>query len=176
MKFASTYVGVLAGLLLLPAFPAPAQGEHYDEEYRSASLVGAPGLFMTWDAETLGGGEVSAGLGFSYYNRDPGRLMLRQLPVAFAITLSRVTEIRSSEESFKEKSPGNRILRPDRIGVTRFFANRGFQVTGIDNNQRAFFFGPEGDTGWILSSLRKEIPGYCHHAIDIRDREAVRSV
>jgi len=60
--------------------------------------------------------------------------------------------------------------------VTRFFAKKGFQVTGIDNNQRASFFGPEGDTRWILSSLRTQIPDYRHHAIDIRDREAVRSL
>ncbi len=57
--------------------------------------------------------------------------------------------------------------------VTRFFAKQGFQVTGIDNNQRAVFFGPEGDTRWVLSRLHQEIPDYRHLDIDIRDREAV---
>ncbi len=57
--------------------------------------------------------------------------------------------------------------------VTRFFAKQGFQVTGIDNNQRAVFFGPEGDTRWVLSRLQAEIPDYHHLDIDIRDREAV---
>ena len=56
--------------------------------------------------------------------------------------------------------------------VSIFLARQGFQVTGIDSNHRALFFGPEGDTSWVLERLRREIPGYRHEAIDIcvRDR------
>jgi CDP-paratose 2-epimerase len=57
--------------------------------------------------------------------------------------------------------------------VTRSFARLGFAITGIDNNQRAIFFGAEGDTSWVRAQLQSEIPGYRHAAIDIRDREAV---
>jgi len=57
--------------------------------------------------------------------------------------------------------------------VTRSFARLGFSVTGIDDNHRAVFFGPEGDTSWVLNQLQSEIPAYRHAAIDIRDREAV---
>jgi CDP-paratose 2-epimerase len=57
--------------------------------------------------------------------------------------------------------------------VTRSFSKLGFSVTGIDSNHRAVFFGPEGDTSWVLGQLQKEIPAYRHEAIDIRDREAV---
>ena len=57
--------------------------------------------------------------------------------------------------------------------VTRSFARWGFSVTGIDSNHRAVFFGPEGDTSWVLGKLQAEIPDYHHAAIDIRDREAV---
>jgi CDP-paratose 2-epimerase len=57
--------------------------------------------------------------------------------------------------------------------VTRCFARLGFSVTGIDSNHRAVFFGPEGDTGWMLDLLRSEIADYTHSAIDIRDRQAV---
>jgi CDP-paratose 2-epimerase len=57
--------------------------------------------------------------------------------------------------------------------VARSFARRGFSVTGIDNNHRAVFFGPEGDTSWVLGQLQSEIAGYRHFAIDIRDRDAV---
>jgi CDP-paratose 2-epimerase len=57
--------------------------------------------------------------------------------------------------------------------VTRSFARLGFSVTGIDDNHRALFFGPEGDTSWVLDKLRSEIPDYRHLAIDIRDRERV---
>jgi CDP-paratose 2-epimerase len=57
--------------------------------------------------------------------------------------------------------------------VSRFFARQGFQVHGIDDNHRAVFFGPEGDTRWVLERLRYEIPGYRHAALDIRDRDSV---
>ena len=57
--------------------------------------------------------------------------------------------------------------------VCIFFAKRDFRVTGIDSNHRAIFFGPEGDTSWVLERLRREIPGYRHEALDIRNREGV---
>ncbi|HEX3746932.1 MAG TPA: NAD-dependent epimerase/dehydratase family protein [Bryobacteraceae bacterium] len=57
--------------------------------------------------------------------------------------------------------------------VSVFFSHHGYQVFGIDSNHRAVFFGPEGDTSWVLGRLRREIPGYRHQALDIRDREGV---
>ena len=57
--------------------------------------------------------------------------------------------------------------------VSVYFSRQGYQVFGIDSNHRAVFFGPEGDTSWVLERLRREIPGYRHRALDIRDREAV---
>jgi len=60
--------------------------------------------------------------------------------------------------------------------VTRSFARMGFHVAGIDDNHRATFFGSEGDTSWVLSQLRAEVPGYEHEAIDIRDRERILEV
>src|SRR3984885_5707346 len=57
--------------------------------------------------------------------------------------------------------------------VWGFFARQGFQIYGIDDNHRAIFFGPEGDTSWVLEHLRREIPAYRHAALDIRDREGV---
>ena len=56
--------------------------------------------------------------------------------------------------------------------VSLFFARKGYRVTGIDSNHRAVFFGPEGDTTWVLQRLRENIPGYRHEALDIsKDRE-----
>jgi CDP-paratose 2-epimerase len=60
--------------------------------------------------------------------------------------------------------------------VVRFFAQLGFAVSGIDDNHRRIFFGPDGDTSWVLSELKEELPGYRHHGIDIRDRDAVLSL
>ncbi len=55
--------------------------------------------------------------------------------------------------------------------VSRFFARQNFRIHGIDSNHRAIFFGPEGDTSWVLDQLRREIPEYQHHALDIRERD-----
>jgi CDP-paratose 2-epimerase len=56
--------------------------------------------------------------------------------------------------------------------VATYFAKLGWRITGVDNNLRAVFFGPEGDTRWTLSRLR-ELPSYDHRDLDIRDREGV---
>jgi CDP-paratose 2-epimerase len=57
--------------------------------------------------------------------------------------------------------------------VLLYFARNEFAVTGIDDNHRAVFFGAEGDTGWVLDRIRREVPGYRHEALDIRNREGV---
>ena len=54
--------------------------------------------------------------------------------------------------------------------VSGYLARQGFRIFGIDNNERAVFFGPEGDTSWSLQRLRANIPGYTHFNTDIRDR------
>lgn len=53
------------------------------------------------------------------------------------------------------------------------YDRKGDQVLGIDNNMRADFFGPNGDTSWNLERLQKSTRRFAHHALDIRDREAV---
>jgi CDP-paratose 2-epimerase len=60
--------------------------------------------------------------------------------------------------------------------MVRFFSRRGFQVTGVDNNQRSVFFGPEGDTSWSLQLLRDEVRDYEHSTVDIRNRDAILSL
>ncbi len=54
--------------------------------------------------------------------------------------------------------------------VVRHFTELGWHVVGIDNNQRAVFFGPEGDTGWNLLQLMRTCPSYVHYDVDVRDR------
>jgi CDP-paratose 2-epimerase len=60
--------------------------------------------------------------------------------------------------------------------VCQFFAANGFEIHGVDNNQRAVFFGPQGDTRWNQQRLQSEIHGFVHHEIDIRDRAGVRAL
>jgi CDP-paratose 2-epimerase len=57
--------------------------------------------------------------------------------------------------------------------VSIFFARQGCAIHGVDNNQRAAFFGPQGDTRWNQERLKKSIPGFVHHELDIRDRQGV---
>ena len=58
--------------------------------------------------------------------------------------------------------------------VCAYFARAlGYTVHGVDNNQRAVFFGPQGDTRWNQSRLAAELKGFVHHELDIRDRAGV---
>ncbi len=57
--------------------------------------------------------------------------------------------------------------------VCLYFGRMGFTLHGVDNNQRAVFFGEAGDTRWNQSRLAKELPDFVHHELDIRDRQGV---
>src|SRR5215212_10688896 len=57
--------------------------------------------------------------------------------------------------------------------VCVYFASLGYTIHGVDNNQRAVFFGPQGDTRWNQTRLTKELRGFVHHELDIRDRAGV---
>ena len=57
--------------------------------------------------------------------------------------------------------------------VVSYFAEKGHAIYGIDNNMRADFFGPGGDTSWRQKELSGKYPEFKHSAIDIRDRAAV---
>src|ERR1700687_611797 len=56
------------------------------------------------------------------------------------------------------------------------FDRQGWQVTGIDNNMRADFFGPQGDTSWNLSRLKEQCKHFQHTDLDIRNREGVAKI
>lgn len=57
--------------------------------------------------------------------------------------------------------------------VCVYFSQEGWEVHGVDNNQRAVFFGPAGDTRWNQARLARDLPGFHHHELDIRDRAGV---
>ena len=56
------------------------------------------------------------------------------------------------------------------------FSQAGHQIVGLDNNQRAAFFGPQGDTRWNQHRLESKIKGYRHVELDIRDRDGILSL
>ena len=57
--------------------------------------------------------------------------------------------------------------------VCSYFGRRGFAVHGLDNNQRAVFFGPAADTRFNQARLARELPRFTHHELDVRDRAGV---
>lgn len=60
--------------------------------------------------------------------------------------------------------------------AVRLCSNNGFTVVGIDNDMRAVFFGQEASTAWKRHELESTISGYTHHAVDIRDRDALARI
>ena len=50
-----------------------------------------------------------------------------------------------------------------------FFCEKGFDVIGIDNNLRKFFFGSEGSTLWVKNLLLKKNKNFKSLNIDIRN-------
>lgn len=56
--------------------------------------------------------------------------------------------------------------------VVAYFSKLGWSVHGVDNNMRADFFGPAGDTRWNQARLEATCSNFTHHEMDIRDRSA----
>ena len=54
------------------------------------------------------------------------------------------------------------------------FAERGFDVVGVDNDMRRVFFGEDASTAWNRGQLERRLGGrYTHNDIDIRDQDAL---
>lgn len=60
--------------------------------------------------------------------------------------------------------------------VCKHFSMLGWEIHGIDNNQRAIFFGSAGDTRWNQKRLEQNLVNFEHHEIDIRERQSVKEV
>jgi CDP-paratose 2-epimerase len=56
--------------------------------------------------------------------------------------------------------------------ATRFFHERGFDIVGVDNNMRQYFFGADGSTTWNREQL-EGLTNYRHRDVDIRDTAAI---
>ena len=57
-----------------------------------------------------------------------------------------------------------------------FFCEKGFDVIGIDNNLRKFFFGSEGSTLWVKNSLLKKNKNFKSLNIDIRNYDKLEKL
>lgn len=54
-----------------------------------------------------------------------------------------------------------------------FFADKGFEIVGIDNDMRKYFFGEDASTAWNVALLKDRIIKYHHIYKDIRDEKAM---
>ena len=57
--------------------------------------------------------------------------------------------------------------------TARFFHREGFDVVGIDNDMRSYFFGKEASVEWSTRALVDSLPRFQHVAVDIRDEASV---
>ena len=60
--------------------------------------------------------------------------------------------------------------------AVEFFAQKDFQIIGIDNDMRKYFFGDKASTSWNKNRLEKSFPNYQHKNIDIRDTKEIEEL
>lgn len=61
--------------------------------------------------------------------------------------------------------------------AAKFFAAKGFNIVGVDNDMRSYFFGKEASTDWNRQKVEKQLGGkYTHYKADIRDNEAIEKI
>src|SRR5688572_7402776 len=60
--------------------------------------------------------------------------------------------------------------------TVKFFHEKGLDVVGIDNNMREYFFGKDASTSWNTTLLKRTLPRYRHHSIDVREADGIQRV
>ena len=60
--------------------------------------------------------------------------------------------------------------------AVNFFSDKGFDVIGVDNNLRKFFFGKDGSTIWVKNKLLKRNKNFKNLNIDIRNYEKLKKI
>ncbi len=60
--------------------------------------------------------------------------------------------------------------------AVKFFHGKGFDVIGIDNNMREYFFGIDGSVVWNTELLKRTLPHFTHYSTDIRNEKAIQNI
>ena len=61
--------------------------------------------------------------------------------------------------------------------AVEFFIKQGFEIVGIDNDQRSYFFGADASTAWNRDRLKSKYKDkYRHYDYDIRDEQKIESL
>jgi CDP-paratose 2-epimerase len=58
----------------------------------------------------------------------------------------------------------------------KFFVNKGFDVIGIDNNDRKLFFGNNGDTNWLKNNLLKNFKKFTYYNTNIESYDSLKKI
>jgi len=58
----------------------------------------------------------------------------------------------------------------------KFFCEKGFDVIGIDNDLRSYFFGKEASTAWKKKLLEEKYNNYKHINLDIRNQKGIEKI
>ena len=57
--------------------------------------------------------------------------------------------------------------------TAKFLHQHGFDVVGVDNGMREYFFGSDASVDWNTRALESSLPRFRHHQMDVRDATAV---
>ncbi len=57
--------------------------------------------------------------------------------------------------------------------TVKFLHEKGFDIIGIDNNMRNYFFGKDGSTDWNTKHLTNSLSNFMHINVDIRNQESI---
>lgn len=60
--------------------------------------------------------------------------------------------------------------------AVRFFHRKNFNIVGIDNDSRKYFFGPSASTNWNRKLLEKKLSNYLHFNVDIRNTAKINEI
>ena len=60
--------------------------------------------------------------------------------------------------------------------ASEYFAKKDFQIIGLDNNLREYFFGADGSTQWNKQRLESGLKNYQHKDIDIREINDLKKI
>jgi CDP-paratose 2-epimerase len=61
--------------------------------------------------------------------------------------------------------------------AAKFFAEKGFEIVGVDNDMRSYFFGKEASTEWNRKKVEDQLRAkYTHYQADFRDDKAIDKI
>lgn len=58
----------------------------------------------------------------------------------------------------------------------KYFHLKGYDIVGIDNDMRSYFFGKNASTKWVSDHFQKQLKNYRHFEIDIRSLEEINNL